>query len=120
MEASREKRLAATATALDFSYLVDIDRETGTARMRFDLDRDEQVSRRDGRRERGSVRASERARDESEDDAAILSATNRLCVRGVDATYARQDIYQGCSECSLIGSSARDANLNPYNVFDEL
>jgi len=51
VEASREKRLAATSTALDFSYLVDIDRETGTARMRFDLDRDEQVSRRVGGRE---------------------------------------------------------------------
>ena len=40
---SETKRHTATASALDFSYLLAIDRDTGTAAMRFQLDADEQI-----------------------------------------------------------------------------
>ena len=40
---SETKRHSATSSALDFSYLVAIDRDTGTASMRFQLDADEQI-----------------------------------------------------------------------------
>ena len=40
---SETKRHTVTSSALDFSYLVAIDRDTGTARMRFQLDEDAQI-----------------------------------------------------------------------------
>ena len=40
---SEAKRYTATASALDFDYLVGIDRDTRTAAMRFQLDADEQI-----------------------------------------------------------------------------
>ena len=40
---SHEKHLLAVISALDFSYLISIDRKTGLARMRFTLDRDDKI-----------------------------------------------------------------------------
>jgi hypothetical protein len=49
VELSHAQRAATSASlsALNFSYLVDIDRESGRARVRFDLDTDAQVRNRD-------------------------------------------------------------------------
>ena len=49
VELSHAQRAATSASlsALNFSYLMDIDRESGRARVRFDLDTDAQVRNRD-------------------------------------------------------------------------